>query len=114
MPSGAPWPSPVVSAHTRPAGERRRRGFTSKTRMCWRAVSLTKSRRPSSEKQSPFGRSKSSDEEHGRFGSAPDAVDALEGQLLLALDAVELRAAVRRVAEVDAAVAPRRRCRSGC
>ena len=41
-------------------------GRTSKTRICWRAVSLTKRRRLSREKQSPFGRSKSSTSSAGR------------------------------------------------
>ena len=70
IPSGAPLPSPVVSAQTLPPASVPS-PFTSKTRMCWRAVSLTKSRRPSSEKQSPLGRSKSSATRIGLLASGP-------------------------------------------
>ena len=87
---------------------------TSNTRTVPRSVSLTNSRRSSSEKHSPFGCAKSSASSVRPRAVGVDAVDAAKRQLRRARHAVVLAPAVGRVGEVDRAVAPHRRRRSGC
>src|SRR5438552_3287065 len=80
IPSGAPGPSPTVSAHTRPP-ESAPSASTSNTRMWRRAVSLLKSRRPAREEQRPLGRSQSSTSRTGALGEQAAGGDPLEGDV---------------------------------
>src|ERR1700761_7780787 len=97
MPSGAPGSSPCVVAQTAPPVSSPEAARL-KTRMCPRAVSLTKRRDSSSEKHSPLGWAKSSASSAGG-----DPVEAAKGQFRLPGHAEEGLAAIGRIGEIDGA-----------